>query len=245
MSKVVFITGASKGIGLSTATALLEQGHSVISLSRSISSGLQELSERFPGKLHILQGDVTDPAAITRAASTFETLDAIVLNAGTPGYGRLRTDVLEDWRRLFEVNLFSFLPLLRHALPVLAQSHGRVVLISSSMAEMGVAGMAAYSASKAAMNSLARSLAAEEPDIVTVALDPGSVETDMFEATVQSGKEHIDPEVYAYALDMKAKKQLLTADKPAATIAWLALNAQKDLSGKAIVWNDPALQMSA
>ena len=93
---------------------------------------------------------------------------------------------LEEYRKLFEINYFSLISIIAHALPSLnlvkasqdAKLTGRIILVSSGAATKGVAGWGAYSSSKAAMNSLARTLGSEEPTVVTLAVRPGVVDSE-------------------------------------------------------------------
>jgi len=104
---------------------------------------------------------------------------------------------LDEYKQLFDINFFSIISILSHSLPYLTsreskslsqdQPAGRVILVSSGAATGGVAGWGAYNASKAAMNSLCRTLANEEEDLVVVAVRPGVVGTEMQEKIREIG----------------------------------------------------------
>ena len=107
----------------------------------------------------------TDPSihekAVSSAISTWSRLNAIILNAGTMDpMGRIASNdaksTVDDWRFGFDVNFFSLLHTLKAAVPHLRESKGRAIFISSGAAAGGYAGWGAYSATKAAMNSLVR-----------------------------------------------------------------------------------------
>ena len=144
--------------------------------------------------------------AISLAKSTYQQIDGLVLNAGIlDPFGNIGGyPSLAAWKHHFDVNFFSLITALKAALPSLRQSNmgGRVVFISTGSAMKASPGIAPYGASKAAMNSLcrcvnsphgciqnrsygdlSRSLAEEEPSIVSVALRPGMVDTDVSQSS--------------------------------------------------------------
>lgn len=96
-------------------------------------------------------------AAIRRAQSIFGKLDALVLNVGIPAMGSVADTPVDEWRRVFEINTFSMVPMLNVALPILREhGGGRVVFVTSHIGTEPFPGMAATAASKAAVNSIAR-----------------------------------------------------------------------------------------
>jgi NAD(P)-dependent dehydrogenase (short-subunit alcohol dehydrogenase family) len=134
----------------------------------------------------------SEQAAVDVAMQSFSRLDAVILNAGALGpIGTTASQAgkLEAYKALFDINFFSLVSILTHAIPFLNASDskpstgdnisGRVILVSSGAATGGTPAWGAYSASKASMNSLGRTLAQEEEKIVTVAVRPGTVQTVM------------------------------------------------------------------
>ena len=136
-------------------------------------------------------------SALARAEQVYHHIDGLVLNAGIidpMGYIGGQSSV-SDWKEHFDVNFFSLVSALKASLPTLRKSElgGRVIFVSSGAAVKGLPTWGPYSASKAAMNSLcrylsvsperldsnslARTLAEEEPGIVAVAVRPGVVDT--------------------------------------------------------------------
>jgi NAD(P)-dependent dehydrogenase (short-subunit alcohol dehydrogenase family) len=127
--------------------------------------------------------DTALTGALALALKTYQHIDALVLNAGTldplgsilaPGAAPARA-----WRTHFDVNVFSLVTALQAAAPALRASAygGRVVFTSSGAAVGAIAGWAPYNASKAALNSLCRTVANEEPALTFVAVRPGMVDT--------------------------------------------------------------------
>jgi NAD(P)-dependent dehydrogenase (short-subunit alcohol dehydrogenase family) len=162
--EVALVTGAASGIGKACVQSLLARGAAVIGLDRD--PAITDLHHRadFLG----LVCDVTDASALEQAQESglqrFGGLDMLVLNAGMfPGGQRIAE--LEDgiWRQVMAVNLDANLTLLRLAYPLLAMApnYGRVVVIGSKNVPAPGPGAAAYSASKAALNQLARVAALE------------------------------------------------------------------------------------
>jgi len=166
----------------------------VVVLSRNTSKELESLPS---SSMHFIQGDITKDAvahdAINETLNKFGCLDSIVLNAGTlDPVSRLDQASASAWMECFNINLFSNVSLvtrslsyntdlqqIKESLPHLRASKGSVILISSGAATNAYSGWSAYSASKAALNSLAKSLAVEEPDITALAVRPGVVDTEM------------------------------------------------------------------
>jgi rhamnose utilization protein RhaD (predicted bifunctional aldolase and dehydrogenase)/NAD(P)-dependent dehydrogenase (short-subunit alcohol dehydrogenase family) len=162
--EVAFITGAASGIGKAAVAAFLARGAAVVGLD--LDSKIESLHSR-PDFLG-LRCDVTDErqiaSAVARTVVAFGGLDMLVLNAGIfPASRRIADLPTEEWRKSMSVNLDANLLLLRasHPLLKLAPRGGRVVVIGSKNVPAPGPGASAYSASKAALNQLARIAALE------------------------------------------------------------------------------------
>ena len=162
--EIALVTGAASGIGKACVEALLERGAAVIGLD--INSKIAQLYPR-PDFLG-LTCDVTDETQVNQAleagARAFGGLDMLILNAGIfPGGCRIDALATEQWRKVLNINLDANLVLMRecHPLLKLAPGGGRVVVIGSKNVPAPGPGAAAYSASKAALNQLARIAALE------------------------------------------------------------------------------------
>ena len=162
--EIALVTGAASGIGKACVEALLARGAAVVGLD--VNSAITNLHNR-PDYLG-LTCDVTDEkqlaAALEKTARTFGGLDMLILNAGMFPPGR-RIDALTtmEWDKVMRLNLDANLMLMReaHSLLKLAPNGGRVVVIGSKNVPAPGPGAAAYSASKAALNQLARVAALE------------------------------------------------------------------------------------
>jgi NAD(P)-dependent dehydrogenase (short-subunit alcohol dehydrogenase family) len=158
----VIVTGATGGIGRAIVDALADAGSSVAACDAP--GAPVDALDRAAVRAAF---DVRDPDAVRASvAEAIEALggcDAVVANAGVVDtIHRAERFPDEDWRRDLEVNLYGAFHVVQAAFPALAQSgDGRVVVISSVAAETGIPGQVAYSASKAGLVGMARTLAAE------------------------------------------------------------------------------------
>ncbi|CCM03179.1 uncharacterized protein FIBRA_05301 [Fibroporia radiculosa] len=244
---VVFITGASKGLGLAVAKLLLtEFGANVVALSRTESPELAKLRESCGGSLMVLRGDVSDAhiveEAVASALKEYGHLDSLILNAAIVApLGKIASEdvSLDAWKAHFDVNFFSLISALRAALPALRKSElgGRVVFVSSGSAVKGTASMAPYNASKAAMNSLCRTLAEDEQGITCVAVRPGTVDTPMQTQLREEGSATLDIKVYEMFLNLQTDKKLIKPEESGYVVASLALKVPNFLSGKFVSWD--------
>ena len=173
------VTGASRGIGRAVALELAVRGFDTIATMRDPAAGAS-MPEEAKGSLEVRRLDVTDP-------STFELpgdLRVLVNNAGIDvDYLPVEHANVQDWRRLFETNVFGVVALTSAAIPVLrANAPGVVCTVSSSSIFASVPFYAAYRASKAAVSAFDDSLRTEVAPfgIRVVEILPGPVDTDMF-----------------------------------------------------------------
>lgn len=185
--RVAVVTGASKGIGLATTSALLAEGARVVAVSRTLSDELAALSS---SRLEHVPADLTDPeapaAAISVAAERFGSVDILVNNAGGPPPGATlpRFSFMaasdHDWRAMFEFNLFAVVRATRAAVPVmLEQGGGSIVNVSTVNARQPGAMNADYAAAKAGLRTLTMALSEEyAPQGIRVnTVSPGPVRT--------------------------------------------------------------------
>ncbi|GAA6020098.1 hypothetical protein JCM10207_006254 [Rhodosporidiobolus poonsookiae] len=249
----VILTGGSAGLGLATLEILLSNNTNVVSLQRTETPQLASLAQKYPGVLVIAKGDVAkdedNEAAVDVALQVFGRLDALILNAGTVHpVSPISSLSLPALREALDTNFVALVSILTHALPHLrsregkavgeGEPAGRVVLVSSGASTGGTTGWAAYNATKAAMNSLGRTLGNEEPDIVTVAIRPGTPDTAMQATIREIGAQHMSPSDHARFVNLHKNAELLPPHEPGGVLAGAALRAPREWSGGFRNWND-------
>ena len=224
--RVAVITGGAQGIGLATAQRLLGSGAEValwdIDVGR-LAAAQAALAERHPGaKTSIQTVELTDEAAVAHATAATQAahgrIDILVNNAGITG-GNAPTWQLDPavWRRVIEVNLIAPFLTCRAVLPqMIAQGYGRIVNIASVAGKEGNPNASHYSASKAGLIALTKSLGKElaTQGVLVNAVAPAAAHTALFD---QMAPEHI-----AYMLGKIPMGRLVTVDEVAAMVAWLA-----------------------
>ncbi|KAI4170799.1 MAG: hypothetical protein LQ343_004688 [Gyalolechia ehrenbergii] len=231
--KTIVVTGASRGIGFAIAEYLISNSHNVVLLARS-AEPLGKLREKSPDQVSVCAGDLADfsfaEKGVEIAKKDFGRLDGLILNHGVLDPAtRIATSNPEAWRRCFDVN---FLSLIKAALPSLRKTNGRVIFTSSGASMKAYSTWGAYGASKAAMNHLNLTLAAEEPCVTCVAIRPGVVDTQMQLDVREKHSELMDEKDVSKFHGLHQEGKLIKPEKPGHVIAKLAIGAPKELSGK-------------
>ena len=168
--QTVLITGASRGIGKSTALLFASRGFRVFLNCRNSVDALKELQctiqETCHTDCHIVPGDVGDPSCVRdifqKISHVCEGVDILINNAGIAHIGLLIDMSDEDWNRIIRTNLSSVFYCCRAAIPhMVSRQSGRIINISSMWGTSGASCEAAYSASKAGVDGLTKALAKE------------------------------------------------------------------------------------
>lgn len=182
--KIWFITGASRGLGRIWTEAALARGDKVAATARDLAS-VAGLSERFGDAVLPLTLDVTKPdqvqQAVERAHAHFGRLDVVVNNAGYSLVGTIEEASVAEVQALFDANVFGTLRVIQAVLPLLRQQgHGHILGVSSSLGLVPAPLIGLYAASKATVESLHESLAAEVASfgIKVTLLEPGAYATE-------------------------------------------------------------------
>ncbi len=186
--KNVIVTGASRGIGKAIAIELARRGYRVALNYKNSEKEAEAIMEKinnseiFKGEAYIYKADVSKYDEVKKMvdnfAGKFGKIYGLVANAGI----YIRKDIwemsIEDWHRTMDVNLSGAFYLVKASLPYISQ--GSIVFISSQLAFKGSPSSVAYSASKAGILGLMRSLALQlAPNIRVNAVAPGTIDTDM------------------------------------------------------------------
>ncbi len=190
-SKVVLITGASRGIGRATALAFLDAGHKVVLVARD-EALLAEVAATAPDRALPVVCDVTSPEAVealfAQIATHFGRLDVVFNNAGISLPATEIADISwEDWRRVVAVNLDGAFLIARGAFAMMrAQSPrgGRIINNGSISAHVPRVGSVPYTVTKTAITGLTRTLSLDgrKHDIACGQIDIGNAASDMTDA---------------------------------------------------------------
>ena len=184
--KVVFITGGSRGIGRACAIAFANLGAQVVFGYAGNEAAASETLALLRAKGKAIRFDIADTASCAKAVESviaeFGRLDVLVNNAGIAVDGLVVRTKDEDWDNQLDINLKGAFALIRAAArPMIKQRGGAIVNLTSVVGETGNAGQVAYSASKAGLIGLTKSVARElaSRNIRVNAVSPGLIETDM------------------------------------------------------------------
>ncbi len=192
MSRTALITGASRGIGAACARALASHGDRVIINYLKSEAAAKRLAQELGGSA--VKADIADSAQVKCMFETAEPVDVLVCSAGV-SLLKLFTDTTEkDWRALMDTNLGGVINSTQAAAPhMIRQKYGRMIIISSIWGITGASCEAIYSASKAALIGLTKSLAKElGPSGITVnCVAPGVIDTDMNDSLPPDVKEDL------------------------------------------------------
>lgn len=188
--KIIFITGATRGIGFASAKVfaragaiVLLGGRNVEKIEQAVEAIRQELPE---AKLEPILCDVSDEKSVKTALQnifkTYKRLDVLLANAGVLDDALIGMVTTEQIREVFSVNTFGVLYCSQYASRLMARTGaGSIILVSSIIGTNGNKGQAVYGGSKAAVIGIAKSLAKElaEQNIRVNAIAPGFIDTDM------------------------------------------------------------------
>jgi len=216
------VTGGAQGIGLSVAARLLQSGASVAIWDHdraTLEIALRELENTGPVTGEVV--DISDALAVDRAVEStigqHHSVDILVANAGIAGSNHTTWEYpVEEWRRVINVNLLGVFHCCRAILPhMLRQNYGRIVNVASIAGKEGNPNASAYSASKAGVIALTKSLGKETADknIAVNCITPAAARTRIFE---QMSKEHV-----SYMLSKIPRGRFLEVDEISAMVTWL------------------------
>jgi len=216
------ITGGAQGIGRAVAERLLDSGASVSLWDRDealLKTALEELAAT--GRIDTYVVDVADAEAVQRAADhtarAFGKIDILVANAGITGPNAKCWEYPADaWNQVIQVNLNGIFHCCRAVVPYMLQAaYGRIVNVASIAGKEGNPNASAYSASKAGVIALTKSLGKElaQHNIAVNCITPSAARTRIFEQMTQ---EHI-----AYMLSKIPRERFVNLDEISSMVAWL------------------------
>ncbi len=195
--KVWLVTGASTGFGRELVEYLLAQGARVVATARKI-DGLTDLGTRYPERVLIAAMDVTDQqqveSAVGVAVKWFGRIDVLVNNAGYGMVGAVEESAEDEFRPMFEANVFGLIRVTQAVLPQMRQQgSGHIVNLSSIGGLVATPGFGLYNATKFAVEGLSEALAQEvKPLGITVTIvEPGPFRTKFLGKAGGEAKRHI------------------------------------------------------
>lgn len=228
---VAVVTGGASGIGASVATRLLEGGARVAVLDLNITAANPDT--------FAVQADVSDLASVTTAidavAAELGGIDIVINNAGIGAIGSVETVDEAEWARVFSINVTGMARVASAALPYLRKSSAAAIVNTSSIAATaGLPARALYSASKGAVLSLTRAMAADHlrEGIRVNAVNPGTADTPWVGRLLNSAD---DPSAERAALAARQPHgRLVDPSEIAEAVAYLASPRNRSTTGTSI-----------
>ena len=244
-NKIAVVTGGSSGIGLATAQRFIADGAQVVITGRNqgtLDAAIAELGDRATA----VHGDVAKLEDLDRlfshVAERFGRIDVLFANAGIAPFAPLEAVTESDFDALFNINVRGLFFTVQKALPLLSEG-ASVILNASVVAQSGIPNTSVYSATKAAVRSLGRTLAAElSPRGIRVnVVSPGLIETPLH------GKLGLSQdEVDVFAAQVVEQTPLGRTGRPeeiAATVAFLASDDASYFTGADLVADGGMVQV--
>jgi len=238
--KVALITGASSGIGESTALRFAEEGAKVVIGNRRVEAGEATVGKikEAGGEATFLKTDVVDEpqirALVDHAVSTFGRLDIAFNNAGVEGdLGPLHEQTAENYAKIFDINVRGlFLSMKYEIAQMLAHGGGAIINTSSIAGVIGFPNAALYDASKHAVMGLTRSAALEyaQQGIRINAVNPAAIKTDMIDRFTGG-----DDETIKQFQEMHPVGRMGKPEEIANAVLWLASDEASFVYGHALM----------
>lgn len=218
--RVAVVTGGAQGIGRAVAERMIASGARVLIWDQDIDRAQTTAHEI--GAADVVEVNVTDygmvEGAAQQAVSQFQRLDILVCNAGIAGANAPVAEYgLDEWRRIIEINLTGVFHCCKAVVPsMVGQKYGRIVNVASVAGKEGNPNASAYSASKAGVIALTKSLGKElaEYDIAVNCVTPAAARTSIFD---QMSEQHIQ-----YMLSKIPRGRFVETAEIAEIISWLS-----------------------
>ena len=188
--KTAIITGASSGIGAATAILLNKHGYQVVLAARRTEK-LQQVAKQLNENHLLVACDVAKVEdvknLIAKSLEKFGKIDVLINNAGLGYIAPLKEGKLEDWHRMFDVNVNGLLSCIHTALPHLLESKGNIINIASVAAHEVFPNTVVYCATKHAVNAITVGIRKEFRDQVKVCnISPGAVQTEFLDQSEEN-----------------------------------------------------------
>lgn len=234
--KVALVTGATSGIGKATAIAFARAGAKVVVSGRREKEGTEVVRqiEKLGGDAAFVRAEIAKDADVKAmvdfTVEKFGRLDIAFNNAGVEWKGPLEQATEDEYRRVFDTNVWGVLNSMRHEIPVMLKNGGGAIVNNSSVGgHVGFAEVSIYIASKHAVEGLTKSLALEfaKQNVRINAVAPGPIATDMWDRFAGEAAEQITGGIPVGRVG--------TAEQIAAAVLYLASDAAKFTTGTSLV----------
>ncbi|WP_026692216.1 SDR family oxidoreductase [Peribacillus kribbensis] len=245
--KTALVAASSQGLGKAIAEALVKEGANVAITSRSEEKLMQvqeELSQLQKGRVVYIAGDITSSEDIARivekTVTEFGTLDILINNAGGPPAGSFESLSDTEWQNSFELNLLSYIRLIREALPHMKKNGGRIVNIASSSIKEPIPGLILSNTFRTAIVGLSKTLASELApyNILINTAAPGRIATDRVRHLDEVNAEKSGQPVETVEEKMKGQIPLGRYGRPeefANVVAFLVSDANTYMTGSSFL----------
>jgi NAD(P)-dependent dehydrogenase (short-subunit alcohol dehydrogenase family) len=238
------VTGASRGIGVAVAAALVRAGACVSLLARD-ATRLQQVAQDLGAGTFAVGADVTSAEDVRRAFSTarehFGPVHILINNAGQAASAKFTDTDEQIWQNILGVNLTGTYLCTRQAVPdMLAENFGRIVNVSSIAGLRGAAYLSAYVTSKHAVIGFTRALALEyaSRNITVNAVCPGYVDTDLVKnaiSNIRNKTGRSESEALATLIATNPQRRLIETDEVAHAVLWLCAPGAGSVNGQSLI----------
>lgn len=244
--KTAVIAASSQGLGYAIAEQLVKEGANVVISGRDedkLQQKIRELSKCGPGKSVYQRADMTNPEDInqlvTKAVESFGGIQILVNNAGGPPAGLFEDFSDDDWQAAFQLNLLSYIRLIRAALPYLKQQGGKILNIASGSVKEPIPGLILSNTFRTGIVGLAKTLAGEFApyDILINTIAPGRISTDRIKQLDQVRAEREGTDMERIAQEKKAAiplKRYGTPEEFAKVAVFLLSGANTYMTGSTL-----------
>ena len=237
MKTTTLIIGANSNIGSFISEKLAEENHTLLLMIHNDDSRIRHLKTKFPTRVFIEKINLESEKSVENGIdkilkeNDFKINNLIILSSlRSSDSKKLQETKSEFWEKIIKVNLFGTYYVLKKTIPYLRKSKGKIILFSSNVTRIGLPNGSAYSASKAAISNLVRTLAQEEPKILINAISPGPVEIDNSQFSQEYAK--FRNEYYAEKLKNIPLKRLASLGDVFGLVKFLLSEENKYLTGE-------------
>lgn len=245
--KTALVVASSQGLGRAIAEGLLKEGANVVISGRDedkLKKVHEQLTALGKGKVSYITADITKRSDITDLVNgtveTYGTIDILVNNAGGPPAGSFESITEEQWQQAFELNLLSYIRLIKESLPYLKKQDGKIINIASSSIKEPIPGLILSNTFRTGIIGLSKTIAQEfaEYGILVNTVAPGRIATDRVKHldSINAEKQGITrQEVEEKVKATIPLKRYGTPEEFANVVVFLASDANAYMTGSAFL----------